>query len=180
MRSPAASRGRWVPRANVCAPWSSAWISYAARSSACPSSAVRYITYLLLLERTPPVSAPATSRARTLRKGIASLQIGIAAVGQAYNGRPVSPRCRLLGLRLGSVGLGLHLETPSIRRGGCLITMSRLSVRRSAPLIFCTLYHKLIHMHPGDQKQIGGVSENSCSTTLVNKGKKKGRGFCAA
>src|SRR5215213_8625861 len=115
MRSPAASRGRWVPRANVCAPWSSAWISYAARSSAVASSAVRYIPYLLLLVSPPPVSAPATNRARTLRKGIASLQIGVAAVGQPHNGRPVSPRCRLLGLRLGGVGLGLHLYSfPSL------------------------------------------------------------------
>ena len=38
---------------------------------------------LLLVIRTPPVSAPATNRACTLRKGISSLETGIAAVGQA-------------------------------------------------------------------------------------------------
>src|SRR5215213_7314027 len=118
VRSPAACRDRWVPGVNVCAPWRSAWICWAARSSACPSSAVRYIRCLLLLERTPPVRAPATNRACTLRKGMASLETGIAAVDQAYNSRPVSPRCCLLGLRLGGVGLGLHLFTPFLRRGG--------------------------------------------------------------
>src|ERR671911_1021624 len=74
----------------------------------------------LLVIRTPPVSAPATNRACTLRKGISSLETGIAAVRQAYDGRPVVPRCRLLGFLLGGVGLGLHLY--SLPFGcGCLI-----------------------------------------------------------
>jgi hypothetical protein len=94
---------------NVCAPWRSACISWAALSSALPSSTVRYITYLLLLVSPPPVSAPATDRARTLRKGISSLETAIAAVGQAYDGRSVRPRCRLLRSRFGRVSLGLHL-----------------------------------------------------------------------
>src|SRR5687767_8290137 len=58
----------------------------------------------LLFRRTPPVSAPATNRARTLRKGISSLETGIAAVRQAYNGRPVRSRRCLLGCFLGRVG----------------------------------------------------------------------------
>jgi hypothetical protein len=37
----------------------------------------------LLAIRTPPVSTPATNRACTLRKGISSLETGIAAVRQA-------------------------------------------------------------------------------------------------
>src|SRR5215208_5496848 len=109
MRSPAASRGRWVPGGNVCAPWRSACISWAALSSARPSSAVRVISGLLLLVSPPPVGPPATNRARTLRKGISSLETAIAAVRQAYDGRSVGPRCRLLRPRLGSVSLGLHL-----------------------------------------------------------------------
>jgi hypothetical protein len=78
-------------------------------SSARPSSTVRYFTCLLLLVSPPPVSAPATDRARTLRKGISSLETGIAAVRQAYDGRSVRPRCRLLRSRFGRVSLGLHL-----------------------------------------------------------------------
>src|SRR5215212_7750356 len=93
----------------TCAPWRSACTSWAASSSARPSSAARLITPLLLLEGAPPVSAPATNRACTLRKGISSLETGVAAVRQAYNGRPVVPRCRLRGCHLGGVGLGLHL-----------------------------------------------------------------------
>src|SRR5215213_3780377 len=112
MRSPAASRGRWVPGGNVCAPWRSACISWAALSSARPSSAVRVmrvISGLLLLVSPPPVGPPATNRARTLRKGIYSLETAIAAVRQAYDGRSVGPRCRLLRPRFGRVSLGLHL-----------------------------------------------------------------------
>src|SRR5215212_8806755 len=109
VRSPAPRRGRWVPGVNVCAPWRLACISWAALSSARPSSVVRYITSLLLLVSPPPVSAPAADRARTLREAISSLETGIAAVRQAYDGRPVRPCCRLLRSRLGGVGLGLHL-----------------------------------------------------------------------
>src|SRR5215217_9742764 len=57
----------------------------------------------LLVIRTPPVSTPATNRACTLRKDISSLETGIAAVGQAYDGRPVRSRRRLLGCFLGRV-----------------------------------------------------------------------------
>jgi hypothetical protein len=63
----------------------------------------------LLLVVTPPVSAPATNRARTLRKDISSLQTGVAAVRQAYDGRPVRSRRRLLRFPLGGVGHSLHL-----------------------------------------------------------------------
>src|SRR5215213_10296330 len=65
----------------------------------------------LLVIRSPPVSAPATNRARTLRKDISSLETPIAAVRQAYNGRPVRPCCRLLCFLFGSVCLGLHLHS---------------------------------------------------------------------
>ena len=65
----------------------------------------------LLVIRTPPVSAPATNRARTLRKGISSLETGIAAVRQAYDGRPVRSRRRLLGCFLGGVGPSLHFRS---------------------------------------------------------------------
>src|SRR5215211_3182072 len=109
LRLAASRKERWVPGTNVCAPWRSAWICCAASRSARPSSAARLITPLLLLVGVPPVSAPATNRARTLRKGISSLETGIAAVRQAYDGRPVCPRCRLLGFLFGGVGLGLHL-----------------------------------------------------------------------
>jgi hypothetical protein len=37
------------------------------------------------------------------------METPIATVGQAYDGRPVRPRCRLLRFLLGSVGLGFHL-----------------------------------------------------------------------
>ena len=93
----------------TCAPWRSACTSWAASSSARPSSAARLITPLLLLEGAPPVGAPATYRARTLRKGISSLQTGITSVRQAYDGRPVRSRRRLLRFPLGGVGIGLHL-----------------------------------------------------------------------
>src|SRR5215212_9949329 len=108
VRFAASRKERHVPGRNVCAPWRSACICWAASSSALPSSATRYITPLLLLVGTPPVSAPATNRARTLRKGISSLETGVAAVRKAYNGRPVRPRCRLLRSLFGGVGLGLH------------------------------------------------------------------------
>jgi hypothetical protein len=62
-----------------------------------------------LVMRTPLVHPPATNRARTLRKDISSLKTGVATVRQAYDGRPVRPRCRLLGFLFGGVGLGLHL-----------------------------------------------------------------------
>src|SRR5215211_1872849 len=65
----------------------------------------------LLVIRTPPVSAPATNRARTLRKGISSLETGIAAVRQAYDGRPVRSRRRLLGCFLGGVGPSFHFRS---------------------------------------------------------------------
>src|SRR5829696_1560329 len=51
---------------------------------------------LLLVIRTPLVSTPTTDRARTLRKYISSMETPIATVRQAYDGRPVVPRCRLL------------------------------------------------------------------------------------
>src|SRR5215210_7671661 len=65
----------------------------------------------LLVIRTPPVSTPATNRARTLRKSISSLETGIAPVWQAYNGRPVRSRRRLLGCFLGRVGPSLHFRS---------------------------------------------------------------------
>jgi hypothetical protein len=120
---------------NVCAPWRSACISWAALSSALPSSTVRYITYLLLLVSPPLVSAPATNRVRTLRQDISSLETPIAAVRQAYDGRPVRPRCRLLRFLLGGVGLGLHLY--SLPLGcGCLI-----KARLPPSLVFCIIYY---------------------------------------
>ena len=64
---------------------------------------------LLLVICTPLVSAPATNRVRTLRKDISSMETPIATVGQAYDGRPVVLRCRLLRFLLGGVGLALHL-----------------------------------------------------------------------
>ena len=73
-----------------------------------------------LVVRTPLVSTPATDRACTPRKDISSLQTGIAAVRQAYDGRPVRPRRRLLGCFLGSVGLSCHLY--SFLGRGCLTT----------------------------------------------------------
>src|SRR5215211_7671420 len=140
VRSPAPRRGRWVPGVNVCAPWRLACISWAALSSARPSSVVRYITCLLLLVSPPPVSAPATNRARTLRKGISSVETGIAAVRQAYDGRSVRPRCCVLRSRFGRVGLGLHPFTPSLRCGslssgseanpcGCIVSLAYGKVR---------------------------------------------------
>jgi hypothetical protein len=63
---------------------------------------------LLLVIRTPLVSTPATNRARTPWKDISSMETGIAAVRQSYDGRPVRPRRRLLGFILGGIGLGLH------------------------------------------------------------------------
>src|SRR5215210_5987231 len=64
---------------------------------------------LLLVIRTPPVITPATDRTRSLRKDISSMETPIATVGQAYDGRPIRPRCRLLRFLFGGVGLGLHL-----------------------------------------------------------------------
>ena len=66
---------------------------------------------LVLVIRTPPVSAPATNRACTLRKGISSLETGIAAVRQAYDGRPVRSRRCLLGCFLGRVGPSFHFRS---------------------------------------------------------------------
>ena len=65
----------------------------------------------LLVIRTPPVSAPATNRACTLRKGISSLETGIAAVRQAYDGRPVRSNRGLLGFLLGRVGPSFHFRS---------------------------------------------------------------------
>src|SRR5215213_7490 len=65
---------------------------------------------LLLVIRVPLVSTPATNRARTLRKRIPGLETGIATVRQAYDGRPVRPRCRLLGCFLGRKGLSCHFS----------------------------------------------------------------------
>src|SRR5215218_5267250 len=135
VRLAASRKGRRVPGRNVCAPWRSACTSWAASSSASPSSAARLITPLLLLVGVPPVSAPATNRARILRKGISGLETGIAAVRQAYDGRPVVPRCRLLGFLLGGVGLGLHLYSLPL---GC----GRLIKARLPPtLVFCIIYY---------------------------------------
>ena len=68
---------------------------------------------LLLLVRTPLINAPALMpqrlTARTLRKGLSSVEPGIAAVRQPYNSRAIRPGCRLLRSRLGCVSLGLHL-----------------------------------------------------------------------
>jgi hypothetical protein len=58
--------------------------------------------------RTPPVGAPATDCARTLREDISSLKAGIASVRQAYDGRPVRPRSRLLRCYLCRVGPRFH------------------------------------------------------------------------
>src|SRR5215208_869657 len=66
---------------------------------------------LVLLVRTPPVSTPAANRACTLRKGISSLETAIAAVGQAYNGRPVVPRRCLLGCFPSRVGPSFHFRS---------------------------------------------------------------------
>src|SRR5215208_1521619 len=135
VRFAASRKGRRVPGRNVCSQWRSACTSWAASSSARPSSAARLITPLLLLVGVPPVSAPATNRACTLRKGISSLEAGIAAVRQAYDGRPVVPRCRLLGFLFGGVGLGLHLY--SLPLGcGCLI-----NARLPLALVFCIIYY---------------------------------------
>src|SRR5829696_60127 len=109
VRVVASRKGRRGPGRNVSSPWRSACICRAASSSASPSSAARLITSLLLLEGAPPVGAPATYRARTLRKGISSLQTGITSVRQAYDGRPVRSRRRLLRFLLGGAGIGLHL-----------------------------------------------------------------------
>ena len=73
----------------------------------------------LLVIRTPPVSAPATNRTCTLRKDISSLETGIAAVRQAYDGRSVRPRCCVLRSRFGRVGLGLHPFTPFLLVAAC-------------------------------------------------------------
>jgi hypothetical protein len=52
---------------------------------------------------------PQRLTARTLRKGLSSVEPGIAAVRQPYNSRAIRPGCRLLRSRLGCVSLGLHL-----------------------------------------------------------------------
>src|ERR671921_355909 len=110
-RFAASRKERLVPGRNVCVPWRSACICWVASSSASPSSATLFITCLPLLVGAPPVSAPATNRARTLRKDISSMETSIATVRQAYDGRPVGPRCRLLRFLLGGVGLGCHLSS---------------------------------------------------------------------
>jgi len=74
---------------------------------------------LLLVIRTPLVTTPATNRARTLRKDISSMETGVAPVRQAYDGRPVVPRRRLLRFLLGGVGLSFHFRPflrPSLLR----------------------------------------------------------------
>jgi len=65
----------------------------------------------LLVIRTPPVSTPATNRTCTLRKSISSLETGVASVRQAYDGRPVRSRRRLLGCFLGRVGPSFHFRS---------------------------------------------------------------------
>src|SRR5215216_6281977 len=97
----------------TCAPWRSACTSWAASSSARPSSAARLITPLLLLEGAPPVGAPATNRTCTLRKGISSLETGVAPVRQAHDGRLVRPHRRHFGFLLGGVGTGFAPLLPS-------------------------------------------------------------------
>src|SRR5215212_10164129 len=104
VRLAASRKERHVPGRNVCASWRSACTCWAASSSDLPSSAVRYITPLLLLVGLPPVGAPATDRANTTRKDISGMETGVAAVGQTYDGRCVRPRCRLLRPHLGCVG----------------------------------------------------------------------------
>src|SRR5215208_3044567 len=135
VRLAASRKGRRVPGRNVFAPWRSACTSWAASSSARPSSAARLITSLLLLVGALPVGAPATNRACTLRKDISSTETPIATVGQAYDRRPVRSRCRLLGFLFGGVGLGLHLY--SLLLGcGCLI-----NARLPPTLVFCIIYY---------------------------------------
>src|ERR687890_2085860 len=58
IRCAAASRGTYVPDVNVCEPWCSACVCWAARSSARASSVVRDILCLLLSSQhsTPLVS----------------------------------------------------------------------------------------------------------------------------
>src|SRR5215211_8770154 len=95
----------------------------------------------LLVIRTPPVSTPATNRACTLRKDISSLETGIAAVRQAYDGRPVVPRCRLLGCHLGGVGLGLHLYSlPSV--------LPPHQCQAPPSLVFCIIYYNYTTREP--------------------------------
>jgi hypothetical protein len=88
-----------------------------------------------LVISTPLVHPPATNRVRTVRKDISGMETPIATVGQAYDGRPVVPRCRLLRFLFGGVGLGLHLH--SLPLGcGCLI-----NARLSPSLAFCIIYY---------------------------------------
>src|SRR5215211_2952128 len=91
---------------------------------------------LLLVIRTPLVSTPATNCARTLRKGISSLETGIAAVRQAHDGRPVSPRRRLLSCYLGRVGLSFHFRS--------FLLPWLLHQCQMIFLVFCTIYYNYI------------------------------------
>src|SRR5215212_8833401 len=85
-------------------------------SASCFTASIKRTSLLrirnpLLVVGAPPVSAPATDRARALRKDIPTLETGITAVRQAYDGGPVRPRCRLLRFLFGGVGLGLQLHS---------------------------------------------------------------------
>src|SRR5215213_4548853 len=150
VRFAASRKGRRVPGRNVCSPWRSACTSWAASSSASPSSAARLITPLLLLVGVPPVSAPSTNRARTLRKGISSLETGIASVRQAYDGRPVVPRRCLLRCHLCRVGLGLHLYS---------LLWVWPPYRCQAATLSSILYNILQLYHRGLQSEIGAYQE---------------------
>src|SRR5215218_7928047 len=89
---------------------------------------------LLLVIRTLLVSAPSTNRVRTLRMYIPNMETPIATVRQAYDGRPVVPRCRLLGCHLGGVGLGLHLYSlPSV--------LPPHQCQAPPSLVFCIIYY---------------------------------------
>jgi hypothetical protein len=67
------------------------------------------------------------------------MKTGVATGWQAYDGRPVGPRCRLLRYLLGGVGLGLQLH--SFPWGGCLI-----DTRLPLSLAFCIIYYNCTTM----------------------------------
>ena len=96
-----------------------------------------------LVIRTPSVGAPATDRARTPRKDVSSLNAGIASVRQAYDGRPVSPRGRLLRCYLCRVGPSVHYRSSLRPR-----PLPQYRVRFLF-LVFCQKYYNRIVHHEG-------------------------------
>jgi hypothetical protein len=69
------------------------------------------------------------------------METPIATVGQAYDGRPVVPRCRLLRFLLGGVGLGLHRY--SLPWCSCPISISLAASSTSSILyIILQLYYQ--------------------------------------